>query len=134
MCRISLKLAVVGVVAVKAVVPLDSLEGLESEVAEHFGRAPYFALVELRGGEARVEFFENPRRWGRAPGAYVAEMGVDCVVVKGGIGARALALLRESGVKVLEVEGGRLGEVVEALKSGRYREYAGEGCPGRREF
>jgi len=134
LCHISLKLAVVMVVAVKVVVPLDSLEGLESRVAEHFGRAPYFALVELRGEEARVEFFENPRRWGRTPGAFVAEMRVDCVAVKGGIGVRALTLLRESRVRVLEVEGDRLGEVIEALKSGKYREYAGEGCPGRREF
>jgi len=117
---------------VKVIVPLDSLEELESRVAEHFGRAPYFALVELKGREARVEFLENPRRLGRPPGAYVAEMGIDYVVIKGGIGAKALALLRESGVKVLEVEGSKLMDVIEALKAGKYREYTGEGCPGKR--
>ncbi|MEO2083687.1 MAG: NifB/NifX family molybdenum-iron cluster-binding protein, partial [Desulfurobacteriaceae bacterium] len=44
----------------KVAVPLESNSGLDSPVCEHFGRAPYFALITVKGGEVEVDIFENP--------------------------------------------------------------------------
>ena len=116
----------------KVMVPLKSKEGLKSRISEHFGRAPYFAIIDLSGGDAKVEFIENPRRQGYAPGEYAVVSGVEYVVIKGGIGVRALQLLRRRGVRVIETSGEVLEDVIEELRAGKLREYVGEGCPGER--
>ena len=33
----------------RIVIPVEDTSGLEAKVAQHFGRAPYFALIELNG-------------------------------------------------------------------------------------
>ena len=35
--------------AQRIVIPVEDDSGLEAKVAQHFGRAPYFALIELNG-------------------------------------------------------------------------------------
>ena len=43
--------------------------GLESQVAQHFGRCPYFALVDLEGTEVKtVQVIANPFFNGHQPG------------------------------------------------------------------
>ena len=116
---------------VKVMVPLGSVEGLKSRVSGHFGRAPYFAIIDLSGDDVKVDIIENPRGLGYTPGHYALVSGVNAIVVKGGIGTRALQLLSEGGVKVLEASGETLEEVIEDLKLGKLREYSGEGCPGK---
>ena len=116
----------------KVMVPLESREGLRSRISEHFGRAPYFAVIDLSGGDIKVDFIENPRSQGYTPGEYAVVSGAEYVVIKGGIGVKALQLLRERGVKVVETSGETLEDVIEELKSGKLREYVGEGCPGKR--
>ncbi|RLG82166.1 MAG: hypothetical protein DRO39_09755 [Thermoprotei archaeon] len=115
----------------KVLVPLETREGLRSRISEHFGRAPYLALIELRDRDVKVEIVESPRALGYTLGQYAVASGVECVVIKGGIGVKALRLLREHGVRVLETSGLILEDVIEELKSGKLREYTGEGCPGR---
>ena len=116
----------------RVMVPLESREGLRSRISEHYGRAPYFAVIDLSGGDVRVDFIENPRSQGYTPGEYAVVSGVEYVVIKGDIGVRALRLLRGRGIKVVETSGKILGDVIEELKSGGLREYVGEGCPGQR--
>ena len=113
----------------KVMVPLESREGLRSRISEHFGRAPYFAVIDLSGGDIKVDFIENPRSQGYTPGEYAVVSGAEYVVIKGGIGVKALQLLRERGVKVVETSGETLEDVIEELKSGKLREYVG-GLPG----
>jgi len=112
-------------------VPLETREGLRSCVSEHFGKAPYFASIELRERDVKVEIIENPRTLGYTPGLYAVANGVECVVIRSGIGVKALRLLREHGIKVIETNKQVLEDVIEELKSGKLREYAGEGCSGR---
>jgi len=121
------------VVFTKAIVPLEVSEGLKSRISEHFGRAPYFAVIELRGSDVKVELIKNPRHLGYTPGQYAVASGVDYVIIKGGIGVKALQLLRERRVKVAVTSGEVLEDVIEELKSGKLREYVGEGCRGDRQ-
>ena len=121
------------VMSTKTMIPLETREGLSSRISEHFGRAPYFALIELKGDEINIEIIESPKALGYTPAQYAVARGVECIVVKGGIGAKALQLLRGHGIKIIETSGETLKEVIEELKSGKLHEYTGEGCPGRHQ-
>jgi len=118
------------VVFTKVMVPLEVREGLKSRISEHFGRAPFFAIIDLSSSDVKVDFIENPRRLGYRPGEYALVRGVEYVVIRGGIGVKALELLRRHGIKVIEVSGETLEDTIKELKSGSFHEYVGEGCPG----
>jgi len=100
----------------------------------HFGRAPYFAVVEARGGKIEsIEAKENPYRsheHGRGVGIidFILSLKPDAVLALG-MGNRAFELLREAGVKVFFYpskgnEMPKLPEAVEALLRGELREAA----------
>ncbi|QOR94756.1 NifB/NifX family molybdenum-iron cluster-binding protein [Thermosphaera chiliense] len=82
--------------------------GSEYYLTPHFGRAPFFAIVQVAGNDYRIlEIIENPHvRHEHGRGSRVIEMltsrGVDSVIVLG-IGYGAFRLLRESGVKIYYV-------------------------------
>lgn len=40
----------------KIIVPVDNENGLESTLAQHFGRAPYFTIIELDENEQVVKY------------------------------------------------------------------------------
>ncbi|MHB9302126.1 NifB/NifX family molybdenum-iron cluster-binding protein [Thermofilum pendens] len=87
-------------------------------VSPHFGRAPFFAVVVVEGGSAKLERVErNPvaptveEGRGHAVLGFVLSLRPDAVVVKD-IGAGAFYRLREAGVEVYAVD--RHVEVVEA--------------------
>jgi len=100
----------------------------------HFGRAPYFAVVEARGGKIEsIEAKENPYRsheHGRGVGIidFILSLKPDAVLALG-MGNRAFELLREAGVKVFFYpskgnEMPKLPEAVDALLRGELREAA----------
>jgi len=48
-------------------IPVENQDGLEAPIAEHFGRAPFFAIVDLdeKGKVASVKTEANTRRTSR---------------------------------------------------------------------
>jgi predicted Fe-Mo cluster-binding NifX family protein len=96
----------VGVRVLKMILGLPIIRaGEKYNLSPHFGRAPYFALVEVDGNEYRVlEVIENPHvkhEHGRGAGVIdlVTSRGVNALIVQG-IGYSAFNLLRERGVRV----------------------------------
>jgi len=100
----------------------------------HFGRAPYFAVVEAREGKIEsIEAKENPYRsheHGRGAGIidFILSLKPDAVLSLG-MGNRAFEHLRDAGVKVYfypsrEDEMPKLSAAVEALLRGELREAA----------
>ena len=112
----------------RVVVPIEELRGLNSRLSNHFGRAPYYALIDL--GSNEVKYLRNPREEGVKPGEFFSGLGIDYVVVKGGVGRRALELLRGAGVEVLTTDVSTLGEVIECLRRGSLRRFEGPACGG----
>ncbi|MBC8331285.1 MAG: NifB/NifX family molybdenum-iron cluster-binding protein [Anaerolineae bacterium] len=90
--------------------------GLESMVCQHFGRSPYFVLVDIEENKiARVETIENPFSQKHNPGdvpAFVAEFGVNSLV-SGGMGKRAIGFFEQYGITVAT---GALGTVAQSLE------------------
>jgi predicted Fe-Mo cluster-binding NifX family protein len=95
----------------------DDRNGLDSVVSPHFGRCPYYILVDLEGQEVKaVNAVDNPYYGQHAPGqvpAFIHSQGVD-VMLTGGMGGRAIAFFEQSGIEVVT---GAFGPVRYALES-----------------
>ncbi|RKQ63367.1 putative Fe-Mo cluster-binding NifX family protein [Thermovibrio guaymasensis] len=101
----------------KVAVPLEGSSGLDSPVCEHFGRAPYFALITVKDGEVEVDIFENPiveHSAGAIP-QMLAEQGVNRVIATR-IGEKARAFFNQLGIDVTTGVTGTLRDVVDMLK------------------
>jgi predicted Fe-Mo cluster-binding NifX family protein len=97
-----------------AIAVLDD-NGLDAQVSPHFGRCPYFILVEAEGQEVRtVETVANPYYPNHEPGevpAFIHGLGAQ-VMLSGGMGGRAVAFFRQYGI---EPATGAAGTVRESL-------------------
>jgi predicted Fe-Mo cluster-binding NifX family protein len=95
----------------------DDSPGLTSTVSPHFGRCPYYVLVDLLGDKpANVRTVENPYYEGHQPGEvprFIRSHGAE-VIITGGMGRRALSFFETEGVEV--VTGGR-GTVEHSLRA-----------------
>ena len=78
-------------------VSADSKNGLDSVVSPHFGRCPYFVLVDLQDRDVRgVREVENPFHGQHQPGqvpGFINSLGAD-VMLTGGMGGRAISFFR----------------------------------------
>jgi len=84
-----------------AIAVLDA-NGLDAQVSPHFGRCPYFALVEVEGQEVgTVATVPNPYYPNHEPGqvpAFIHSLGAQ-VMLSGGMGGRAVAFFRQYGIE-----------------------------------
>jgi predicted Fe-Mo cluster-binding NifX family protein len=107
--------------------PVEEPRGMESRIFEHFGRTPYFALLELgEGGEIlRIEF--SPNEGGHSGGGgfahdWILKLSPEIVLVRG-MGPRGLERLKSAGISVLETDGETLKDAVAAFVQGRLGEH-----------
>jgi predicted Fe-Mo cluster-binding NifX family protein len=88
----------------KVIIPIVKDDGAKSIVADHFGRAPYFAIVELKkdGSIEKIEVIEN--RGEHLGGSvsveeFIGKLKPDALLVKG-MGPRGLNAFQSLGVAV----------------------------------
>ena len=83
-------------------VSANSKDGLDSLVAEHFGRCPFFALVDVEGKEVQaIELVENPFYHAHQPGqvpGFINEQKAN-VMLSGGMGGRAIQFFQQYGIE-----------------------------------
>lgn len=93
-------------------IPIDSEEGLDSEISDHFGRAKYFSIITIDREKSQIknlEIFENrySNRESKA-GLYTAhdlvERGIDDLITRK-IGEISFHTLRDHLVEVYNTEG-----------------------------
>jgi predicted Fe-Mo cluster-binding NifX family protein len=115
----------------RIVVPVNDESGLESHVAEHFGRAPYFAVVELdESGQVQsvtteVNTGEHAGGTGH-PHEQLLALKPDVITVYN-MGPRGLQSFQNAGVTVLKAEGNTVNDLITNFKDGKLKELAG-GC------
>jgi len=90
--------------------------GLDSTLAQHFGRCPYFAIVDVQGKEIQtVQLIENPffagHEVGQVPG-FINDQKAN-VMLSGGMGGRAIQFFQQFGI---ETATGASGTVRQALE------------------
>jgi len=98
-------------------VSADTNQGLESQVAQHFGRCPFFALVEVEDNQIQsVSVIDNPfyagHEVGQVPG-FINEQNAE-VMLSGGMGGRAIQYFSQFGI---EPATGAAGTVEHAVNS-----------------
>lgn len=115
----------VGVAPMRQIaVACEDDRGLEGQVSQHFGRCPYFTVVEVEGDTVKGyrvvanEHFGNHRP-GVMPG-YIKSLGAD-VILAGGMGPRAVAMFNNLGLDVVTGAGGTVRQVVEVYVSGQLK-------------
>ena len=103
----------------KVCLPISKNLGLESPVHGHFGSAPGFLAVDTDtlAAEAILNANLGHAHGGCSPVKALAGYRPDAVLV-GGLGAGALAGLRQMGVRVYLVQSGTAAEDVEQFKAG----------------
>lgn len=98
-------------------IPAENKSGLDSLISPHFGRCPYFILVDVEGQEVKaVSAIDNPFYGNHAPGqvpAFISSQGTD-VMLTGGMGHRAVSFFQQYGIEAVT---GAAGTVHQALQS-----------------
>ncbi len=98
--------------------------GINGQVSPHFGRSPFYTVVEVKNGTVGdVKSHINPCLEGDRPGTapeFVKLLGAD-VVLAGGMGRRAVLELEKLGVEAATGEGRIVSNIVGAYLRGRLR-------------
>ena len=103
----------------------ENNQGLESMVSHHFGRCPYFILVDLEGREVTgVQTIENPffsqHQPGQVPG-FIQSQGAD-VMLTGGMGRRAITFFQQFNIKPVTGAQGTVAQALEQYLGGALQE------------
>jgi len=115
----------------RIVIPTIGQEGLNDSLAQHFGRAPYFAVVDLNdnGEVANVKTVSNVGEHAGGMGHahdHILELQANVIIVYG-MGPRGLNTFQGAGVTVLRANADTVKEVIAAYKDGKLQALT-EGC------
>jgi predicted Fe-Mo cluster-binding NifX family protein len=115
----------------RVIVPAEDQKGLNARLAEHFGRAPYYAVVDFdeNGEVADVKTVPNVGEHAGGIGFahdHILEYKPNAIIVYG-MGPRGLITFQDAGVAVLKANANTVGEVVAAYREDKLQELT-EGC------
>lgn len=115
----------------KIILPTETHTGVNAPLAQHFGRAPYFTVVDLEEGKvtmvmAVTNTSEHVGGTG-SPHDVLTRLQPKAIVVYG-MGPRGIMAFQNAGIKVLKAVGTTVKEVVDAYTQGKLEELT-EGCP-----
>jgi predicted Fe-Mo cluster-binding NifX family protein len=102
----------------------DNENGLDSVVSPHFGRCPYFVLVDVEGQDVKeVQSIANPyyghHQPGQVPG-FIHSQGAD-VMLTGGMGGRAIMFFDQYGIQAATGASGTARHALEQYLGGALR-------------
>ena len=108
-------------------ISLQTNDGLNSMVSQHFGRCPYFALVDMDESEIKaLDVIDNPYFAGHQVGEipqFIHEQQAD-VMLSGGMGGRAIQFFRQFGIQTATGASGTVRQTLETYLGGELREAA----------
>ncbi len=113
-------------------VPTETDEGTGAAVSRHFGRAPFFSVVDSVTGEVEVVANRHLHHdHGKCdPVGQLSALEPDAVVVAG-IGGTALGRLAAAGVPTFVTSASTLGHVLSQVRAGGLKEIdPKEACRG----
>ncbi len=104
-------------------VAVENNSGLEAEISGHFGRCPYYVILETEEQKIKqpVRVMANPYATahgqpGQVP-SFLKEQGIE-VIIAGGMGPRAVGFFNQYGIKVVTGANGKVKEAVDRFLKG----------------
>ncbi|WP_022847449.1 MULTISPECIES: NifB/NifX family molybdenum-iron cluster-binding protein [unclassified Desulfurobacterium] len=94
-------------------VPVNEDNGLDSTICEHFGHAPYFAIIDVEGEDINLSIFPNPaieHAAGQIP-RMLAEKNVNMIIASR-MGEKAKLFFKQFGIEAVTGASGTLRDVV----------------------
>jgi predicted Fe-Mo cluster-binding NifX family protein len=107
----------------RIVIPTEDKCGLDAHLAQHFGRAPYYTIVDLDeknnniGIRTEVNKGEHVGGTGH-PHEHLLALKPNIFVVQG-MGPGCLSSLQDAGINVLKATGTTVKEIIEQFKEGK---------------
>ena len=116
---------------VRIVVPVSDERSIDAQLSQHFGRAPYYVIVDLdeKGNVVSESTIPNTsEHFGGVglPPDRIIQLKPKALVTYG-LGSKALKMFQDAGVAVLRTEVNTVREVVNAYKNDELQELT-EGC------
>jgi len=104
-------------------VAVESNNGLEAEISGHFGRCPYYAILEVQEGKVKEPvrvianpYFSSHGEPGQIP-LFLKEQGIE-VIIAGGMGPRAVGFFNQYGIKAVTRASGKVEEIIDSFLKG----------------
>ena len=113
----------------RIVIPTDDKNA--TEIAEHFGRAPFFAVIDLEEGGSTIEMNVQPNTEEHSGGKGHAQDNVlqynpKAIIVQG-MGPRGIMSFQSQNIAVLRANSRSISELVHAFSHHELEELT-EGC------
>jgi predicted Fe-Mo cluster-binding NifX family protein len=106
----------------KIAISTEEKNGLDSSISHHFGRCPFYVLVDMEGVSiTEVNAIDNPYYLQHKPGMvpeFIKEQGVD-VMISGGMGRRAIGFFEQFGIQVATGAVGNVRMTLEMYMDGK---------------
>jgi predicted Fe-Mo cluster-binding NifX family protein len=120
----------------RIVIPTENQAGIESKTAQHFGRAPYFTVIELDEKTEPTNISSHPNTGEHMGGTghpheNLLALKPD-VIIAYAMGIGGLQSFQNAGVLVLKAEGNTVKEIVANFSQGKLKALTG-GCPHAHE-
>lgn len=105
----------------KIAISVLNADGLDAPISPHFGRCPYFTLVDVEKRQVNhVEAVVNPYYANHQPGevpGFIHSLGAE-VMLSGGMGGRAVAFFQNYGITPATGASGIAREALESYFEG----------------
>ena len=107
----------------KIALATDDNRGLEAVLSHHFGRCPYYILVDIDGTEINEvkaiqnPFYESHGQPGEVPN-FINSLRAE-VIIAGGMGPKAIGFFQQLGIQALTGASGIVGDVIKAYMNGQ---------------
>jgi len=116
-------------VTTRILIPTHDMEG--TEIADHFGRAPYFAVIDLDVKGNTIEIRVHPNTGEHSGGRGHAHSNVQKyqpqAVIVYGMGPRGIVSFQSQNIAVLKANSRFVHEIVQAYQRNELEELT-EGC------
>jgi predicted Fe-Mo cluster-binding NifX family protein len=117
--------------AQKIVIPVEDASGIKSKVAQHFGRAPYFASIELDATGQIINTKIDPNTGEHMGGTGHPHENLlalkPSIIIARAMGPGGLQSFKDAGITVLKAEGNTVEDVMANFKEGKLEELTA-GC------